>query len=191
MPYRLDPPYNENYYHVYNRGNNKEDIFFTDNHYKFFLQRVFEIFEEYQLKLVCYCLMPNHYHLIVYVTEEHTLAKAMQRIANSYTKAINTSLGKSGHLFEGRYKSKLIPDNNYLLHLSRYIHLNPVRSGFVRKPEEWYYSSYSDYVEGKQSLLSKTIILDQFKGCAAYKKFVVSFQEEEYYFLKDVVIEEL
>ena len=88
--------------------------------------------------------MPNHYHLTVIPLNDGEIEKAMQKISTGYTRAINKSLNRTGHLFSGRYKSKLIPDDNYLIHLVRYIHLNPVRAGLVDRLEDWEFSSYRE-----------------------------------------------
>ena len=143
MPYRLNPSYANQFYHIYNRGNNHENIFFESRNYLYFLQRLLEIFNN-KIDLIAYCLMPNHYHLTVIPLNDGEIEKAMQKISTGYTRAINKSLNRTGHLFSGRYKSKLIPDDNYLIHLVRYIHLNPVRAGLVDRLEDWEFSSYRE-----------------------------------------------
>jgi len=184
MPYREIPFLQNNYFHVYNRGNNYCKIFFAEKNYKFFLKRLLAIFDN-RINLAAYCLMPNHYHLLVKIIEDNYLEKAMQRLSTSYTKAINKQNGRVGHLFQGRYKAKLVPNNEYLLHLSRYIHLNPVRGGLVDNPEDWEHSSYCDYISGNNAeYLDKDIILDQIKD---YAEFVNSYQEEQNYFIKDML----
>lgn len=186
MPYRINPSYKDCYYHVYNRGNNLENIFFEKRNYDFFIRKLIESFAD-KIELVYYCLMPNHYHLIVHVKENSALEKAMQKFSISYAKAINKSCGRVGYLFQGRYKNKFIPDNNYLLHLSRYIHLNPVKAGLAGQPEEYAYSSYLDYLGNRKSkFLHFEIITEQIKN---YKEFVMSFQEEQNYYLKDLLFE--
>ena len=186
MPYRINPSYKDCYYHVYNRGNNLENIFFEKRNYEFFIRKLLEAFKD-KIDLICYCLMPNHYHLIVYVKENGALEKAMQKFSIGYAKAINKGQNRVGHLFQGRYKNKLVPDNNYLLHLSRYIHLNPVKAGLVKKPEEYNYSSYLEYVgDRKSGFLNFKIVTDQMEN---YKEFVISFQEDQSYYLKDIIFE--
>jgi len=184
MPYREIPFLQNNYFHIYNRGNNYAKIFFEEKNYSFFLKKLFEIFDK-RISIVAYCLMPNHYHLLIEIIEDNYLEKAMQRFSTSYTKAINKQYGRAGHLFQGRYKTKLIPNNEYLLHLSRYIHLNPVKAGLVRKPEDWKYSSYGNYINMKKSeFLDTGIILNQIED---YAEFVNSYQEEQNYFIKDML----
>ncbi|HED08148.1 MAG TPA: transposase [Ignavibacteria bacterium] len=184
MPYRKQPIVRGNYYHIYNRGNNRENIFFEDRNYEFFIRRIKENFPGYA-ELVTYCLMPNHFHLIAYIISDKDFYKALRKTFISYTKAINQFLGRTGHLFEGRYKYKLVPENNYLLHLSRYIHLNPVRAGLVDKPGKWRYSSYLTYIgKQKDDFIKNGIILEQVKD---YEDFVIKFQEEQNYFVKPLM----
>jgi len=186
MPYRKQPILNNYYYHIYNRGNNREDIFYEDKNYEFFLRRIRENLPGYA-ELVAYCLMPNHFHLIVYVVNSTDFYKALRKTFISYSKAINQSLGRTGHLFEGRYKYKLVPENNYLLHLSRYIHLNPVRAGLVDKPDKWEHSSYLAYIgKGRDDFIKKEFILEQVKN---YEEFVLNFQKEQSYFVKPMMFD--
>ncbi|MBU2492315.1 MAG: transposase [Bacteroidetes bacterium] len=185
MPYRK-PAYKNHYYHVYNRGNNYEPIFYNQQNYHFFLRRLLLYFEN-KINLVAYCLMPNHYHLLLEILEDDFLQKAMQKFSTSYTKAINKEQNRVGHLFQGRYKSKLVPDNNYLLHLSRYIHLNPVKAGLVQNPQDWFFSSYLDFINIRKSeFLNLEIISSQIQD---YRYFVMSFQEEQNYYLKDLLFD--
>jgi len=187
MPYRINPSFTENYYHVYNRGNNYEKVFFEEKNYEFFLKRLLEYFGN-SIALISYCLMPNHFHLICNIHENGSLEKAMQKLSTSYTKAINKSTNRVGHLFQGRYKSKLIPGNDYLLHLSRYIHLNPVRAKLLTKPEDWKYSSYREYIGlALASICSKEIILEQIGGFDKYRKFVMDFDEMQSYFINKLL----
>ncbi len=125
----------------------------------------------------CYVLMTNHYHLII-ETPEANLSKAMHFINGSYTNYINCKRKRSGHLFQGRYKAILVARDNYLLELSRYIHLNPVRTQMIQRPEEYTYSSYKAYTSRKrEKLLTNDLILGMMsshkaEGKKAYPLFV-------------------
>lgn len=183
MPYR-EPSYKNYYYHVYNRGNNFEKVFFENRNYQFFLERLVEIFGV-NIDLTAYVLMPNHFHLIVKVNKNDALRICMQRFSTSYTKAINVSQNRVGHLFQGKYKVKLIPEDNYLLHLSRYIHLNPVRACLVSKPEDWEYSSYQEYIGKRHSeFIKNDIIMNQ---CNNYVGFVIGYQEDQSHFVNPLL----
>lgn len=184
MPYRNIQDIKDNFYHIYNRGNNYQKIFFDEKNYDFFLTKLLFLFDG-KISLIAFCLMPNHYHLLIKIIENYNLSKIMQRFSTSYTKSINKAYNRVGHLFQGRYKIKYIPNNEYLLHLSRYIHLNPVRANLVRKPENWRFSSYNDYLKEKGRYnLEKDIILDQIND---YAGFVKSYQENQSYFIKDLI----
>jgi REP element-mobilizing transposase RayT len=189
MGYRKYPIKAGCYYHIFNRGNNRQEIFIEERNYNYFYSKIIDAFDD-TIKLICYCLMPNHYHLIAYPNFDEALEKAMQKIATGYSRAINKSYGRTGHLFEGPYQAKLVPNNNYLLHLSRYIHLNPLSAGLVDKIEDWKHSSYLVYTgKSEDVFIENSIVMEQFKSPLDYKEFVKSFSEESKYYLKDVLIE--
>lgn len=187
MPYRINPSYKDNYYHVYNRGNNKDLIFFEDKNYLYFLTKIEKAFSG-KIELVAYCLMPNHYHLLVKVNKDGGLEEAMQKISTGYTRAINLAYNRTGHLFQGRFKNKFIPNNEYLLHLSRYIHRNPLRAGLVNSLDEWKHSSYHAYIGlNKTDFIKNDIILNQFNSIEDYKQFVIEYQEDQKYYIEDLL----
>lgn len=147
-------------YHVTARGNERKKIFFSKTDYNKFIQYLTEAKNKFNINLHCYVLMNNHYHLIV-ETPDANLSRAMHYINGSFTTYINIKRKRSGHLFQGRYKSIIVDKDNYLLELSRYIHLNPVRAKMVEKPEDYYYSSYSSYISRKKdNILNKGLVLD-------------------------------
>ncbi|MCX6755486.1 MAG: transposase [Candidatus Nomurabacteria bacterium] len=200
----------EEYYHIYNRGMQKQPIFENDSDRLRFLFLILtfqgkeliknisrevkqnvqsstlhiskettkNVAQNRQVELVSFCLMPNHFHLIVKEKEEGGIAKYMQRILTSYTKYFNKKYNKSGHLFQGSYKSILIEDDRQLMHLSAYIHKNPSEiKGWKNKEDKYYWSSYNDYIYENRwdELLSQNIILDRYnidKEKGTYKKFV-------------------
>jgi REP element-mobilizing transposase RayT len=136
------------YYHLYNRGVNREKIFFEPDNYRFFLERL----ERYLLpimELYAYCLMPNHYHLLVSVIDPETsevfktseVSRAMMKLSVSYTKAINKRYDRVGPLFQGAFQARHIDTSIYLWQLAAYLHQNPVEAGLVDRPQDWSYSS--------------------------------------------------
>jgi putative transposase len=134
-----------------------------------------KIISDRYVELVSFCLMPNHFHLIVKEVEKNGIAQYMQRVLNAYTKYFNTKYQKSGHLFQGPYKAVHIEDNRQLLHVSAYIHRNPreIRE-WLKRESEYPWSSYQDFVKENRwnHLLETSIISEQFKNQKGYEKFV-------------------
>lgn len=133
-----------------------------------------EIVSGRYVELISFCLMPNHFHLILREAQEGGIARYMQRVLNSYTKYYNTRYEVSGHLFQGPYKAVHIEDNDQLLYLSAYIHRNPRElSNWKNKWQEYEWSSYRDYI-GKNrwgELLSTELTLGQFESKIEYENF--------------------
>lgn len=171
-------------YHVTARGNERSKIFFTKNDYRKFKEYLVEAQTKFGFLLHAYVLMTNHYHLII-ETPEGNLGKIMHYLNGSYTTYINIKRKRSGHLFQGRYKAILVDKDSYLLELSRYLHLNPVRARMVEKPEEYLQSSYGSYITaGKEDIIVIAMILGMLtgeKGTAKelYKTYVESALGEE------------
>ena len=177
MPRRKDAIRTWEYYHVYNRGINQTRIFQSSRNYFFFLNQLKNILIPIYANMIAYVLMPTHYHFLVEVTSED-FSKGLGRLSNSYTKAFNIEQGRSGPLFEGRYKAKLIDEDDYILALSRYIHLNPVKANLAKTPEDWPWSSYLDIIGHRSgNLPQKCFLLNYFSGSQPerkYKNFVES-----------------
>ena len=162
-----------NYYHLYNRGVNQQPIFLQHRNWGFFIERLRHYFQPELIDIIAYCLMPNHYHLLVYLRIDELSEKVMQPFGVSYTKAINRQEKRVGPLFQGPFKARHVDREAYLLHLSRYIHLNPVAAGLVESPAEWPYSSYRDYIGIRHGTLPQPdVILAQFNSPTEYQRFV-------------------
>ncbi|MEO1095268.1 MAG: transposase [Cyanobacteria bacterium J06638_28] len=156
-------------YHLYNRGNNHQNIFFERENYLYFLRQFRHYLVEETLDVLAYCLMPNHYHFLVCLRAEN-LSQRMQAFTLSYTKAMNRRYDRCGSLFQGRFQSIPVDTERYLLQLSYYIHLNPVKAGFVKYPEEWEFSSYLEYANLRQGTLPELGKIRQIVGTAqAYR----------------------
>jgi len=177
-----------NYYHIYNRGNQRDRIFFERENYLYFLRKIRQYFRD-AVVVICYCLMPNHFHFLLLVLCDD-FSRRMQNLSNSYAKSINKRYNRVGHLFQGNFKAKLISNDAVLLHLTRYIHLNPVFGKLVRRAEDWEFSSYREYIGLRKGTLPEPdVILDQFKEFREYQEFIVSYQEEHFEMIKEYVLE--
>lgn len=130
-------------YHVTSRGDRQEDIFVTDCDRIAFLEILGQVADTYNWLIHAYCLMGNHYHLLI-ETPEANLAKGMRQLNGVYTQKSNRNNSRVGHVFQGRYKAIIVQKDAYLVELARYIVLNPVRAHMVRKAEHWQWSSYHD-----------------------------------------------
>jgi putative transposase len=133
------------YYHVMNRGAGRDNIFHDDVDRKNFLNVIDEAYERFGLEVHTYCLMDNHYHLLI-KTPRANLSRIMRHINGVYTQRYNRKRKTDGALFRGRYKAILVDSDAYLLHLSKYIHLNPVSANLVESLEEYAWSSYLSYI---------------------------------------------
>lgn len=162
-------------YHVLSRGNEKKDIFTTNKDREKFLEYVENAHKKLGLIVHSYSLMNNHYHFLL-ETPLANLSRCMQLINSSYTAYFNTKKRRVGHLFQGRYKAILLQKESYLLELSRYIHLNPVKAKLTDQPENYPWSSYRYYCNKncpKPSFLETSFVLDFFNGnVSKYRKFV-------------------
>lgn len=128
-------------YHVTSRGNERKSIFLDEADFDGFLQILSEVCERYNWVIHSYCLMTNHYHLLV-ETPDANLSKGMRQLNGVYTQWFNRKHRRVGHLFQGRYKAILVDKDSYLLELSRYIILNPIRAHMVDNLSEWPWSSW-------------------------------------------------
>ncbi len=129
------------FFHVYNRGTNRQPLFFSPRNYLYFLNRIRNTLPLFAVSLHTFCLMPNHFHLLLHQGSPYALSAFMKKLCEGYAKAINRELGRKGHLFEERYKMEHIGDNDGLVTVSAYIHRNPVAARLVESPLEWPYSS--------------------------------------------------
>ena len=151
-------------YHVYNRGNNKQVIFFTRANYLFFLNKVRNEISPIA-DIISYCLMPNHYHLMIQAKElsddaKHPLSRKLGTLQSSYTRAINIQENRTGSLFQQKTKAIEIyslydsnDKNDYLTTCFHYIHQNPLKAGLVMRMEDWEYSSFRDYAGFRKGTL--------------------------------------
>ncbi|MBI3220294.1 MAG: transposase [Bacteroidetes bacterium] len=150
-----------NFYHIYNRGNDKQKVFYSNRNYEYFLHKI-----KIEISSICdvlaYCLMPNHYHLLIYTPEnalglqsisnnkQQILTRKIGTVQSSYTQAINKQENKTGSIFQQKAKSKLVTlDPITTFH---YIHQNPVRANLTKKMEDWEFSSFNEYYQEESSI---------------------------------------
>jgi putative transposase len=131
MPRRKNAFSKGHFYHVYGRGANRERIFFSENNYLYCLELVKKYRQRYGLTVIGYCLMPNHYHFLLRQDGEVSVSRFVGTLFNAYTQALNKEIGRTGTLFEGRFRSVWVDQEAYLLHLCRYIHANPAKAGLI------------------------------------------------------------
>jgi len=127
----------ENYYHIYNRVNNYQKIFLEAENYLFFLKRLHYYFDPNRIDVIAYCLMPNHYHVLIHLNTDIDVSNIMRSFTDSYVKSFNNWHRRVGHLFQGDFQAKQIDQDGYLPYLCAYIHLNPVKAKLVKSPDEW------------------------------------------------------
>ena len=128
-------------YHVTSRGNRREDIYHDDADRQAWLSVLAQVCKRFNWTVHAYCLMSNHYHLLV-ETPDANLSAGMRQLNGVYTQMTNRAHRRVGHVFQGRFKAIVVDKDNYLLELARYVVLNPVRAGMVEDPGQWPWSSY-------------------------------------------------
>lgn len=175
-PLRIQYP--DAWYHVMNRGRRGENIFEVKQDYNAFINLLKELVEDYHINVAAYCLMPNHYHLLIQ-TPEANLSRSMRHLNGVYTQSYNRYHHCDGQLFRGRYKSILIDADSYLLELVRYIHRNPVENSMVAHLDKYTWSSHKGYLSGSKQWgwIYKEYILSLFsrdvvESIRRYKDFV-------------------
>jgi len=164
------------FYHIFNKGNNKENLFIEDENYLHFLKLIknhlLSIAEIY-----CYCLMKNHFHLVLKIKSKEEIEKIISvdkihqpfsNLFNAYTKAINKKYNREGSLFKVRFKRERIESEEYLRNVIVYVHLNPIKHKFQENYIDYKYSSYNSILSDKPTLLLRNDVLELFGGKENY-----------------------
>ena len=190
----------ESFVHVYNRGDNKEKIFYDEQDYKVFLFRIglvlgFKAEELNREKLLSlpysririepnkdlfkmhsFCLMPNHFHLLIEQCGDVPISNLILKVCTSYAIYINKKYNRVGHVFQDCFKSVLIENDEQLMWTSAYIHMNPVKDKIVSSPEKYEWSSYKDYIgERNLPITSTDLLIDLFGDKNAFKKETLNY----------------
>ncbi len=183
-------------YHVYNRGNDKQQIFFDDEDYQDFLRRM-KVYLKPESDLLCYCLMPNHFHFMLSVNEKgckevkgfkdcSSFQKKLGVLLSSYCQRFNRKYERVGSLFQQNTRAKCLTEqeinkpNDYLYYCMNYIHQNPVRAGLVLRPEEWEYSSFKDHAGMREETICSKILLKQLAGYQDFYAESYALIDEKY-----------
>ncbi len=175
MPYRQGPFLAGSIYHVLSRGVDRQPVFLVEPNYRYFLDVVRRNMERRSVDLVAYCLMPNHFHLLLRPRLDDALRMFMSSVLGSYAQAVNHQQDRCGPLFQGRYRCARVEGDDHLAHVARYIHLNPVRAGLVVMPEDWPHSNYRDVVALRgDGIQDDPLVPGQFATGEAYRQFVCS-----------------
>lgn len=177
-------------YHIYSRAIGNQELFLSDENYKFFLIKYSQYCDGF-FDTIAYCLIPNHFHFLVRIgqnQQDKEIVKAFSSFLNCYAKALNKSIDRNGGLFQRKFKRKLIDSENYLSRIILYIHLNPIKHGLVTKVHAWKYSSFTSYCTDKTSKVSREVGLEWFGGISEFLKIHESMMEDylpDEYFLEN------
>lgn len=197
MPYRKTPLVNNEFYHIFNRGVAKLPIFLDRRDYIRFLDTIY--YYQFQgpkpqfsqlkrfkdktfdnntkiIEIMCFCLMPNHFHFLLRQTQDNGITEFVSKVCNSYTKYFNTRHERIGPLLQGPFKAVRVETDEQLMHLSRYIHLNPVTSYLTKDIKDYPWSSYLNYIGASPGkICMKDFVLSFFKNPKEkkYEQFVL------------------
>ncbi len=177
MPRRETPFLPDQYYHLYNRGNNRQPIFFERDNYIYFLKGIKKYLRG-KVEIIVFCLMPTHDHILARVIPQtsevsNDISKAMMRLGVSHTKAINKRFDRVGALFQGQFQSKPITAYAHLLTLCAYSHGNPVKDGLAATAEAWEFSNSPEWMGlRKGTLVNHEFIAERFGTPAKYDAFL-------------------
>ncbi len=179
MPYREDVFAQDHYYHIYNRAVDGGVLFFDPGNYEYFLRLVKRYYQRHGAAVIAYCLMPNHYHFLLRQETDAPLSKFINVLFNAYVQAVNQQQDRKGTLFEGRFRHVWVDREEYLVHLCRYIHLNPLKARLVTRLEDWPYSNYLEWIGQRSGILKdEDFIYGRFPTAEAYQQFVADYQDE-------------
>jgi putative transposase len=183
----------DTFFHVYNRGNNEENIFKEEKNYTYFLKLIKDHLLDVS-EIYAYCLLKNHFHLVLRIKDKEAISQKYQdkihlpfsNFFNAYSKAINKAYDRKGSLFQEHLKRNIIDDETYLKNLILYVHLNPIKHKFCDDFRTYKHSSYLSYLSEKPSNLSREYILELFGGL---ENFI--FQHKETMIKYEGIIDEI
>ncbi len=165
-------------YHIMLRGIDKRDIFLSKSDYKRFLSYIEKIKETIPVSVYAYCLMTNHVHILI-KSETEEIGDIVRRIAVGYAQYHNLKYGRTGHLFQNRFRSETVNDDNYFLIVLRYIHQNPIHAGIVKNVSDYQWSSYHEYIGHQSKLIDKSFALQYFSHINKFIEFMNQTNKDE------------
>lgn len=157
------------FYHIYNRGNNREKIFFTQANYEYFLRK-YQTYLAEHVDTYAYCLIPNHFHLIIQAKNQ-LVSRQFQKLFQSYALSINKQEDRTGSLFQKTFRRILITDNVYLKRLVFYIHFNPEKHFLTKDYKSYKFSSYKSVLLNGESIVNQRALLELFGDYKSYKEY--------------------
>ncbi len=166
-------------YHIMFRGLNKQKLFIEKRDYEVLLETLSELKEKFGFELYAYCLMSNHAHFVIKERNLRDVSEIFHRLLTKYARWFNVKYDRSGVLMENRYKSKVVEDNDYFIHIVRYIHQNPIKAGLVEKAGDYYWSSYNDYLYDAPTLIDKEFLFEVLPK-AEYEIFHKEAEERDF-----------
>lgn len=187
MELKYEPIIADKFYHIYNRGNNKGDIFFEEKNYNYFLNLI-----KFHLtpvtEIYAYCILKNHFHILARTKEienEKDISKAFSNLFNAYAKSINKAYKRTGSLFQDRFRRKILDKEEYLKTLIIYIHLNREKHGLTEDYKNYPYSSFKSIISDKPTSLAQAAVLNYFEdkenfiASHNFRKLEIMEKEEE------------
>ena len=155
-------------YHVLNRGNGKQEVFHKDQDYQTFIDLMEKATAQCPVKILAFCLMPNHFHIVLMAIRAEELSKWMQWLMTSHVRRYHHHYGTSGHVWQGRFKSFIIQEDAHLLTVLRYVESNPIRAGLVNSAKNWMWSSHREVIGEKTRLLVDEVPIELPKDWGRY-----------------------
>ncbi|MSR89031.1 MAG: hypothetical protein EXS67_05205 [Candidatus Margulisbacteria bacterium] len=161
------------WYHVFNRSNGRKTLYHSEYLQSYFVSLLEQISEKYEIQIHSYCVMKNHYHILIH-TPKNTLSNAMWYLGKNFAREVNIHMNADGPVFKSRFHSLVVETEKNLLNLSRYIHLNPVSAQMSTTPEEYTWSSHSNFLDPENAppFLHTSKILEYFISKDEYKQYV-------------------
>lgn len=187
----IEPGY---YYHIYNRGINRQKIFEEEEHYSKFLILCKKYLIE-QADMLAYCLLPNHFHFLLYIKEypdrvhrpcQGKESLFLSHLFNAYAQYFNKRTNRTGGLFQRPFKRKRITDEDYLKQMVYYIHRNPMHHELVQKPRDWLYSSYSTFISSSPTMINRKEVFEWFDN----ERNFIDYHKMQFEIDKSIMLEE-